>query len=524
VSRLDWRHAAEAAAEAAAAWCPPGAPEPGGVVLLFDRDGPREAFASGRASLVHPVDFDASTPTRLASLTKSLFAAFALRVGLDRRAPLSTWLAALPPAIGAVTLERALSMTGGLPDLLQTATLLGLPYSASVELDALDAMCDRLATPDSDPGIEFSYSNSGYRLAERAARAAGASFGDWLQGEADAALGAGFGYPAGWDRPIAGLADGHWRESADAPWRIGRYGMGLSASGAATGSARDVAAWFGALLRGGGPAGDILPELARPVTLRDGRSCGYGLGLATIGIGPHRWIGHGGHLPGHRSHVLADVASGTGVVVLSNREDTDAHAIALQVMATLHGASAALSPPATDRLPDGLFVTASGDAWLEHRAGQVVYLGATETVYAGDAPEVAVSRSPYLPLRLRADGDGISGETGLRARRFARVAAGVRLDPALDGAWLAVEGGALLEIDVARGVARLGLAGARLEVVPTPLGPGLALLPVGAQPWTQRAMIRRVDDAHLTLATNRSRNVTYRRLRPDAGRARSELS
>lgn len=524
MNRLDWRRAAHEAAEAVAAWSPPGAPEPGGTVLLFDRTGPREAFASGCASLVHRADFDERTPTRLASLTKNLFAAFAIQLGLDRRAPLSRWLPALPHAIGAVTLERALSMTGGLPDLLQTATLLGLPYTAGVELDAIDAMCDRLTTPDSDPGVEFSYSNSGYRLAERAARAGGASFGDWLRDEADPALGAGFDYPAGWDRPIAGLADGHWRESADAPWRIGRYGMGLSASGAATGSARDVAAWFSALLRGDGPAGDVLPELARPVALRDGRSCGYGLGLATIVLGPHRWVGHGGHLPGHKNHVLADVASGTGVVVLSNREDTDAYAVALRVMAALHGASAALSAPVTDRLPDGLFVTADGDAWMEHRAGQVGYLGATETVYAGDAPEFVVSRSPYLPLRLKADGDGISGETGLRARRFMRVATDLRLDPTLDGAWLAVEGGALLEIDVARGVARLGLAGTRREVVPTPLGPGLALLPVGAPPWTQRAMVRRVGDDHLTLATNRSRNVAYRRLRPGSDRKRPELS
>lgn len=100
----------------------------------------------------------------------------------------------------------------------------------------------------------------------------------------------------------------------------------------------------------------------------------------------------------------------------------------------------------------------------------------------------------------------------------------MRLDPALDGAWLAVGGGALLEIDAARGVARLGLAGTRREVGPTPLGPGLALLPVGAPPWTQRAMVRRVGDDHLTLATNRSRNVAYRRLRPGSDRMRSELS
>jgi len=250
MTRPDWTAAIAEAERIVAAWASPGAAAPGGTVLLFDRDRIRGAASAGLASLQHGIPFTPATPSRFASITKHLLCAFALLRGIDLAAPLGGLLPGLPAPLSAVSALRALSMTGGIPDLLQSYLLCGVPASAGVDAAALDAFTAALPGLDFAPGTEMSYSNTGYRLVEQALARQGGLFGAWVEGPLNAALGTGFRFPAGWDRPIPGLADGYWREGPEAPWRIGAYGMALSASGALAGSAEDLAAWLRALLRG----------------------------------------------------------------------------------------------------------------------------------------------------------------------------------------------------------------------------------------------------------------------------------
>lgn len=511
----NWSAAEAAAAAVAAEWAAPGAPAPGGVILLFDRDGVRGEACAGLASLVHGLPFTAATPTRFASLTKHVFCAFALRSGLELEAPLGSLLPGLPGlpgAIAAVPVFRALSMTGGIPDLMQSYGLCGVPPTAALDGPALDAFTAALPDLDNPPGSEVSYSNTGYRLAEQALARRGAVFGAWVEGALNESLGTSFRFPAGWDRPVAGLADGYWRERPDAPWRIGAYGMALSASGALCGSARDLAAWLRALLRGDGPAGDVLGRLATPVALGDGRPVGYGLGLALSRLGGHALIGHGGHLPGFKNHFLLDAISGIGVLLLSNREETEPYTAALRVMAALLGAR--LPAPAPQLLPDGLFVEAEGPAWIEHRGGALTFLGAREALYAGDAPGEAVSLSPYLPIRLRRDGDGIAGEIGHAQRRFRPVRADAALAPGFAGCWRAEAQHAELMLEVASdgsGHAAYGAGPLHRRVALTRLDATRALMPVGSAPWPGRACLWLQAPDRLRLATNRSRVLDFRR-------------
>ena len=65
---LDWTRAATRAQEIVANW--QGAAGPGGAVVLFDRDGVREAFAGGLASIEYGVPFTPQTPNRFASISK----------------------------------------------------------------------------------------------------------------------------------------------------------------------------------------------------------------------------------------------------------------------------------------------------------------------------------------------------------------------------------------------------------------------------------------------------------------------
>ncbi|NKE43780.1 beta-lactamase family protein [Roseomonas frigidaquae] len=503
----DWKAAATEAEAITRAW---PASEPGGAVLLFDRDGIRGEFAGGLASLAHGIAFSAATPTRYASLTKHVFCAFALHHGLDLAAPLGTLLPDLPDALAGVPAWRALGMTGGLPDLMQSYGLCGVPYTTALDNAALDAFTATLPGLDTRPGTEVSYSNTGYRLVEQAMARHGQVFGVWVEGALNAALGTGFRFPAAWDRPLPGLADGYWRSAPQQEWHAGSYGMALSASGALTGSARDLATWLRALLRGDGPAGDVLARLAAPAPLADGRPTGYGLGLALAEIGGRRLIGHGGSLPGHKNHFLLDPESGAGVILLSNREETEPMLPALRVMAALLGLE--LPPRAPELLPEGLFIEAAGPAWIEHRAGALSFLGATEALYAGAQPGEAISLSPYLPIRLRRDGEGIAGEIGHAPRHFHPVRP-ASLSSGMAGTWRATAQHAEMEITIARDGSATCAMGAgplhrRAEL--TALDATRALLPIGAAPWPSRACLWLEAPGVLRVVTNRSRVLTFR--------------
>ena len=508
----NWSAAAREADAVAATWSSDG---PGGVVLLFDRDGIRHEAAAGLASLSHGLPFTAATPTRFASLTKHVFSAFALLRGLDLDAPLGSFLPELPAAIAAVPVRRALTMTSGIPDLMQSYTLCGLPHSAIVDLDALDAFALTMPGLDTEPGTELSYSNTGYRLAERALAASGGDVDAWVEGPLNAALGTGLRFPRGWDRVVPGLADGYWRETPDAPWRTGFYGPGLSASGALTGSARDLAAWLTALLRGDGPAGDVLPRLATSATLKDGRATGYGLGLAFHTLGGHDLVGHGGSLVGFKNQFLLHRETGTGAVVFSNREDAETLNLALAVMAALLGEPLPLPAPVPDLLPQGLFVEAQGPAWAEHRDGALTFLGAREMLYAGASPGEAVSRSPYVPMRLHAEDGAIVGEIGHARRRFLPVAPDAALAPELAGTWRCEAQNAALSIEIGAdgtGHAAFGLGPLHRCLPLVPLDGTRALMTVGAMPWPLRTSLWLRAPDTLRLTAIRSRVLDFRRM------------
>jgi len=511
---LRWTAAIEQAEVAVAAWRGCVRAAPGGAVLLFDAEGVRGEATAGSASLPHALPFTARTRARYASITKHVFCAFALAHGFDIDAPLGRYLPGLAPVFAALPVRRALSMTGALPDPLQSYTLCGLPLSTVIPLDALDDFCDGLAALNADPGTEIAYSNTGYRLAERAMAAVGLSFGDWVEGPVNFALGTSLRFPRGWDRPLEAMAEGYWREGAEAPWRTGFYGPGLSASGALTGSAHDLALWLAALLRGDGPAGDVVARLAAPTAMADGRMSGYGLGLVHDRLGRHDLLGHGGSLPGFKNEILFDLRQRAGVVVLSNREDTDPQVIARRVMAALLDEPLPVAAPPTG-MPQGLFVEENGPHWIELAGSSLTYLGSNDAVEAGAGPGEAVSSSPYMPVRLVRDGDGVSGEIGFAARRFRPAPRDATLPADMAGVWRADRQNATLVIDIApdgSGSASLGIGPLHRPVPLVPLGGARALMAVGAMPWPSRACVWLDQPDRLGIATHRSRVMRYRRI------------
>jgi CubicO group peptidase (beta-lactamase class C family) len=186
-------------------------------------------------------------------------------------------------------------------------------------------------------GTEISYSNTGYRLVQAAIEAKGIDYRAALAERFFAPLGLSITLPEDQTEPVPNLATGYWKSAEG--WRRGVYGLHFSASGGLAGTARDLMLWAQALLADREPVAGLLDRLSATRHLVDQRATEYGLGLAWSRLGARGLIGHGGSLPGFKNHFLLDREAGAGVVVLTNREDADAHDIALRIMAALDGAS-----------------------------------------------------------------------------------------------------------------------------------------------------------------------------------------
>lgn len=474
---------------------------PGGAVVLFDHRDIRAQGAGGFADLAHGVAFRPDTVLRFASVSKHLLTSTLLTgtpIGFSDT--LGQHLI-LPEAAGAVTVGRALDMTGGLPDLVETLALLGIPSSTAMSrhrlMDACQMLLGRL---NFMPGREISYSNTGYRLVQAALAAKGVHYPALLRERFFRPLGLSICLPEDETEPVPGLATGYVRTPSG--WRAGRYGMHISASGGLAGHALDLATWGQALIGDRVPAAGLLARLAAPRHLADGRATQYGLGLARSMLGGRTLYGHGGSLPGYRSHLLLDPEERVGVVVLSNRDETDAGGLAQQVMAALYDVT--VPGVAETLLPDGLFVTRDGPFWLSHRAGKVTYLGATETM-ADIGGGWAANGSAPLPMRLTAQGGDIIGEIGHVPRQFHAVPSHALPDPSWAGRYVLrlPQAQIGLEVRVSHGFARMYLPPLGAPVDLRPLDASRALIPA-AQPicaWFQPGAV--------TLVTQRSRTMRF---------------
>ncbi|WP_176083535.1 serine hydrolase domain-containing protein [Martelella sp. HB161492] len=497
---LDWNAAERAARGFSAGW---GADEPGGAIIVFDASGPQLVMAGGLESLATKTPFSASSVVRYASVTKHAFAASMLSHGdviaLDET--LSRHLPELQAPLADVTVGQALDMTGGLPDVRECLTLLGLSVFTETKSGPLLDFLFRMNRLNFAAGSEISYSNTGYRLVEAALERKGLFFRDYIRKQGEA-LGVVLDAPDVWNDPVDGLVPGYWHDGAR--WQLSAAGLHISASGSMTGSATALARWVGALMAGKGAYAGIFDRLARPRHFADGSETGYGLGIRQVVLGSRMLYGHGGSHPGYKSHFLVDRDSQTGIVVVANREDVNAYKIALETMAALTGAAL---PVAGDALPDGLYVTESGPWWLEVRGAALTYLDNEDTLYRDEGDRVS-TRSPTSPALLRYDGAAITGVIGHAERRFL-PAHDDGVPEALSGRWLSPEG-ALLEVDGDAVV--MGIGPVRQRMPLTALGRGRFLFTLVDGPWTKRILLHLLDDDRLELVLSRARMIEYQRL------------
>jgi CubicO group peptidase (beta-lactamase class C family) len=505
------RAAAAAHADATAAgWCAEGGP--GGAIILLDRDGPTHAACGGLADLGTAQAITPATAFRWASITKQVLAATTLRAGPPFESTLGEHLAELSPGIGAVTLARALDMTSGLPDAMEAAWQCHVPPSAAMSRAMLYHFVARLPGLNYPQGTEISYTNTGYRLVQQIIEKRIGPLGAAWREAYFRPLGLhATQFPEDWTEVVPALARGYWRD--DRGWHEGRYGPHFSGSGGLAGSATDLAVWCAALMAGAGPLAGVLDALSAPRRLTDGQETGYGLGLGRSPLGPHIFLGHGGSLPGFKNHVLVNRDLDAGVVVLTNREDTDSLGLALAVMAAGCGVTQA-PPVAPGTLRPGLYAAEDGGPfWIEGEGAGVTFLGTTERLYDG-GDGWAVSRSPYMWIRLRHeggrhDGAAIAGAVNHVARRFVPVR-DARCDPAWAGDWRCAETGAAFTVAPGGEALTMGAGPLRATMPLTPLGGGRALFRRADGPWAQLPCLSFRGDT-VRVVTNRCRVLDFSR-------------
>jgi CubicO group peptidase (beta-lactamase class C family) len=242
------------------------------------------------------------------------------KLALDR--PVAHWLPGCPPWWREVTLHHLLTHTSGLP---HWGTEPGFDVHADLSITDRVGLIPQ-GTPASRPGLRWLYSSPGYLLvASIVEQAAGQPYGDFLGEHIFAPLEMGattIGRPVGDDvagpalTPMAGTSD-VWSTVGD----LARYNERIHS---------------GALLDFESRAamtGPLAPTAEEP---RPGRSFfagHYGYGLFVGTVGGHRAYFHPGDIPGFVSFSAWLPEQRASVVLLTDDEHTDVHAMTRRLLA-----------------------------------------------------------------------------------------------------------------------------------------------------------------------------------------------
>ncbi|EIC82333.1 beta-lactamase [Serratia sp. M24T3] len=456
------------------------------------------------ANLTTNEPFSIDNVVRYASVTKHIFAALALMrsdAGITPEDTLGQHLPQLKGPMAKVTVGQALDMTGGLPDVRETLSLLGISVYNVSDADALIEFLAEDGSLNFAAGTEISYSNTGYRLVEAILKQKGILFENLLQEHIAKPLDIAFHAPETWFDIVPNLAPGYWKSPTG--WQTSAAGLHLSASGSLTGSLRSLSGWLQSLLADVGPGEGVLKHLSQPRFLTNGTPTAYGLGITHSKIGENQLLGHGGSHAGYKTYFLLDPQRKVGVALVSNREDTASYSALLDVM------SALLETPLPARstaLVDGLYTSLAEPYWLSVDNGVASYLGASENLYQGEDGS-SVSLSAHLPMRLKMNGAAIEGEIGL-ARRYFIPAEPNDCLPMIQGRWFHPESKAAFDIEGDE--LKMGIGPLRASGKMVSIGQGRLLVNMPDGPW-QKSFCLYFQGYNVHLISNRSRVLIFRR-------------
>lgn len=304
---------------------------PGAAVLVLKDGQPVFRRGYGLAVVEDGTPVSPATNFRLASVSKQFTAAAILLLAEDGRLsiddPLKKWLPGLPAVADAMTLRQLLSHTSGL---LDYEDLMDPVDTRQVhDIDVLHLLQKENRTYFA-PGSSYRYSNSGYALlALVVGKASGSDFASFLRQRIFLPLGmtATFAHQDGVDEvPERAYGysqiDGHWQRTDQSTTSA------VLGDGGIYSSIDDLAKWDAALYD---------ERLLRRASLQQAFSAATATPEPDV---PHYGFGwrinvdalwHSGESIGFRNVIVRYPKQKLTVVVLSNRNDPEPYALALQI-------------------------------------------------------------------------------------------------------------------------------------------------------------------------------------------------
>lgn len=306
--------------------------EPGCTVGVAQDGTLTHALAFGMADIGSNRPLDTHSVFDLASVSKQ-FTAFSIllleqqgKLKLDD--PVLKFLPELAASAQGVTLRHLMHHTGGLRDYISLLNMKGRGTADGATTHETVQLLARQTKPNEAPGVEYAYSNTGYFLLGLVvAKVSGESLADFERKQIFEPLGMKETrivdrFPAG----IAARARGY--DKSDLGFVIAESGWEQVGDGGVFSNLHDLALWDEYSYTGkvGGHA--LAERMYEVGVLNSGKPIGYAAGLSVFESGGLRWVAHGGSWAGYRSRLLRAPDEHFSVIVLCNRGDADAYALA----------------------------------------------------------------------------------------------------------------------------------------------------------------------------------------------------
>lgn len=411
-----------------------------GLALVVSMNGkPVLEKGYGLADIAKNEKVTPDTVFRIGSVTKPFTAAAIMMLVQDGKLelddPVTRYLPAAPAAWHDITIRHLLTHTSGLPVNFPPAVIASMLETAPLPMDRVIGAAASLPRRTA-PGAAYVYNNIGYHLLGFVIEnVSGMPFFEFLRkrvfGPSHMNTAAMISAPL----PPAAAVGYTWNGTTFGPASDWFTAPGLvEAEGGLRMSARDLARWDAALLRGQFWTSASLSQMVAPARLDDGSPVQYGLGWVPDDINGRPYVWHNGELGAFKSQFVRHTTGNLSVIVLGNTDGTPVEAIASRVSGIVDPAldwSAVPDPqPAlgklvrdvVDELRRGVLVVDdrfSPDMRAALTPGTVAVMGATF------APWGAIESVGYLGTDTV---DGVARQRYLVRDDVDEAVLGVRLD------------------------------------------------------------------------------------------------
>ncbi len=389
---------------------------PGGVVGVMYKGKLLYRRGFGLASIEHAKANTPTTRMRIGSTTKhfcSLSIMLLAEEGkLDINQPLRTYLPELTNVCGEPTLLQLMHHTGGLRDPMMTALMLNRGTFGHMPAEASLQLMTRFTERNFAPGERMAYSNSGYFLLTLVVeRLSGMAWDAFLKQRIFSVLGMKETMLLASDLDIVpNMATLHMPQP-DGQWRRGIYPSDeLLGSGGLISTVDDMLTWIAhlrapAIEKKVGGAATWAKMLEWP-TRCSGQRAGYCLALTRENYRGVEIIHHAGATLGSQCQMLTVPAHELDIIVMSNRMDLPAPAVAQKIIDIVleeKGLAPAIVPPPAADFP------ALQGSWFSAESRTLMTISAK--VVKPGLPELlllALYNSPVAVLLKRGEGLAIA--------------------------------------------------------------------------------------------------------------------